>query len=127
MTPGSTLPDMVKSSFFSYFSVVVVMLLFCCKGLGLSHYISSGTMISGVSPGVLRRIAAGRKGSFCFGVVHHCATTIVPARSGGCVLFCIRSSKFPSKTLTLSLHLGCRESMDNLCIDPILWIGLIHR
>ena len=52
MTPGSTLPDMVKSSFFSYFVVAVVMLLFCCKGLVLSHYISSGTMISGVSPGV---------------------------------------------------------------------------
>ena len=44
--------------------------------------------------------------------------TVVPTRSDSYVLFCLQ---FLSKTLTFSLHLGCRESIDNLCINPILY------
>ena len=32
-----------------------------------------------------------------------------------------------SKTLTCKLHLSERESIDHLCINPILWIGLILK
>ena len=62
------------------------MLLFCCKGLVLSHYISSGTMISRVSPGVLWRIAAGRKGSFCFG--GYITVQLLSCQPGVAVVYC---------------------------------------
>ena len=52
------------------------------------------------------------------------STTIVPTRSDSYVILCLQ---FLCKTLTFSLHLSCRESIDNLCINPILWIGLIHK
>ena len=32
-----------------------------------------------------------------------------------------------SKTLNYTLHLSSCESIDHLCINPILWIGLIHK
>ena len=54
-----------------------------------------------------------------------------------CVLFIVVSTKndsdvilcllLLSKTLTCTLHLSMRESIDHLCINPILWIGLIHK
>ena len=51
------------------------------------------------------------------------ARTIVPTKSDSDVIFCLQML---SKILTCTLHLSKRESIDNLCINPILWIGLIH-
>ena len=50
--------------------------------------------------------------------------TVVPTKSDSDVMFCLQ---LLSKTLTCSLHLSIRESIDHLCINPILWIGLIHK
>ena len=53
--------------------------------------------------------------------------TVVPAKSDSDVIFCLQSF---SKTLTCTRHLKClssRESIDHLCINPILQIGLIHK
>ena len=50
--------------------------------------------------------------------------TVLPTKSDSDVIFCLQLF---SKTLTCALLLSLRESRDNLCINPILWIGLIHK
>ena len=50
-------------------------------------------------------------------------TTVVPTKSDIGAIFCLQ---LLSKTLTCTLNLSLRESRDHLCINPILWIGLIH-
>ena len=52
------------------------------------------------------------------------ATTVMPAKSESGVVFCLQ---FLSKILTCTLHLSLCESIYHLCINPILWIGLIHK
>ena len=49
---------------------------------------------------------------------------VVPTKSDSDVILCLQ---LLSKTLTCTLHLSKRESIDHLCINPILWIGLIHK
>ena len=51
-------------------------------------------------------------------------STVLPTKSDSDVIFCLLLF---SKTLTCTLHLSLRESRDHLCINPILWIGLIHK
>ena len=48
----------------------------------------------------------------------------MPTKSGSDVIFCLQVL---SKTLTCTLHLSYRESIDHLCINPIHRIGLIHK
>ena len=50
--------------------------------------------------------------------------TVVPTKSDSDEMFCLQ---LLSKQLTCTLHLTKRESTDHLCINPILWIGLIHK
>ena len=52
------------------------------------------------------------------------ATTVVPTKSDSDVIFCLR---LLSKTLTCTLHLSLRKSIDHLCFTPIRRIGLIHK
>ena len=49
---------------------------------------------------------------------------VVPTKSDNDVILCL---ELRSKTLTCTLHLSICESIDRLCINPILWIGLIHK
>ena len=51
-------------------------------------------------------------------------STVVPNKSDSDVMLRLQ---FLSKTLTCTLHLSMHESIDHLCINPILWIGLMHR
>ena len=51
-------------------------------------------------------------------------STVVSAKSDSDVMFCLQ---LLSKTLTCTLHLSYYESIDHLCINPILRIGLIHK
>ena len=51
-------------------------------------------------------------------------TTVVPTKSDSDVIFCLQ---LLSKTLTCTLHLSENESIDHLCIKPILRTGLIHK
>ena len=51
-------------------------------------------------------------------------TTVVPTKSDNDVILCLQ---LQSKTLMCTLHFSIRESIDHLCITPILWIGLIHK
>ena len=51
-------------------------------------------------------------------------TIVVPTKRDSDVKLCLQ---LLSKTLTCSLHLSKRESIDHLCINPILRIGLIHK
>ena len=44
---------------------------------------------------------------------------VVPTKSDSDVIFCLQSL---SKTLTCTLHLSIRESINHLCINPILRI-----
>ena len=55
---------------------------------------------------------------------HYYIATIVPTMSDSDVILCLQ---LLSKTLTCTLHLSIPESIDQLCINPILWIGLIHK
>ena len=55
-------------------------------------------------------------GSFVF--------TVVPTKCDSDVILSLQSL---SKTIMCTLHLSIRESIDHLCINPILWIGLIHK
>ena len=50
--------------------------------------------------------------------------TVMPTKSDSDIIFCLQ---FLSKTLTCTLRLSWRESIDHLCTDPILWIELIHK
>ena len=50
--------------------------------------------------------------------------TVVPTKNDCDVILCLQ---LLSKTLTCTLHLSIRESIDHSCINPILWIGLIHK
>ena len=52
------------------------------------------------------------------------ATTIVPTKSDSDAILCL---PLLSKTLTCTPHLSKHESIDHLCINPILQIGLIHK
>ena len=51
-------------------------------------------------------------------------STVVPTKSDSDVILCLQ---LLSKTLTCTLHLSIHESIDHLCINPILWKGLIHK
>ena len=55
---------------------------------------------------------------------NYCVATVLPAKSDSDVVFCLQ---LLSKILTYTLHLSLCESIDHLCINPILWIGLIHK
>ena len=50
--------------------------------------------------------------------------TVVPTKSDTQVIFCLQ---LLSKTITFTLHLSQHKSIDHLCINPILRIGLIHK
>ena len=50
--------------------------------------------------------------------------TVVPTKSDSDVILCLQ---LLSKTLTCTLYLSISESIDHLCINPIQWIGLIHK
>ena len=51
-------------------------------------------------------------------------TTVLPAKSDSDVIFCLQVL---SKALSCTLHLSKPESIDHVCINPILWIGLLHK
>ena len=51
-------------------------------------------------------------------------STVVPTKSDSDIL-CLQL--LLSKILTYTLHLSYGQSIDHLCINPILWIGLIHK
>ena len=51
-------------------------------------------------------------------------STVVPANSDSGVVLCLQ---LLSKTLTRTFYLSWGESIDHLCINPILRIGLIHK
>ena len=50
--------------------------------------------------------------------------TVVPTKSGSHVIVCLQ---LLSETITCTLHFCLRESIDHLCINPILRIGLMHK
>ena len=50
--------------------------------------------------------------------------TVVPTKSDSDIIFCLQ---LLSQILTCKLYLRQHESVDHLCINPILWIGLIHK
>ena len=50
-------------------------------------------------------------------------STVLPANSDSGVIFCLQ---LLSKILTCTLNLSKQESIDQLCINPILQIGLIY-
>ena len=50
--------------------------------------------------------------------------TVEPAKSDSDVVFCLQ---LLSKTLTCTFYLSSCESIDHLCINPILQIGLIDK
>ena len=50
--------------------------------------------------------------------------TVVPTKSDRDVILCLQ---LLSKILTCTIHLNYLESIDHLCINPILWIGLTHK
>ena len=52
------------------------------------------------------------------------STTVVPTKSDSGVIFCLQ---LLCKNITLYTPLKLRESIDYLCINPILQIGLIHK
>ena len=52
------------------------------------------------------------------------SATVVPTKSDSDVILCLQ---LLSKTLTCTLHFSLCESIDHVCINPILWIGLIHK
>ena len=52
------------------------------------------------------------------------SSTVVPTKSDSDVKLCLQ---LLSKTLTCTLHLSIRKSIDHLSINPILWIGLVHK
>ena len=51
-------------------------------------------------------------------------TTVVPTKSDSDTILCLQ---LLSKTLTRTLHLSKRKSIDHLCMYPILKIGLLHK
>ena len=50
--------------------------------------------------------------------------TVVPTKSDSDIIFCLQ---LLSKTLTCTHPLRYHESIDHMYINPILWIGLIHK
>ena len=52
-----------------------------------------------------------------------CAT-VVQTESDSDVIVCLQ---LLSEILTCTLHFCLRETIDHMCINPILWIGLIHK
>ena len=65
--------------------------------------------------------------SFCFNIPSALTVytyTVMPTKSDSDVIFCLQ---LLSRTLTCSLHLRYHELIDHLCINPILWTGLIHK
>ena len=60
----------------------------------------------------------------CSPVSHKMNTAVVPTKSDNDVIFCLQ---LLSKTLACIYHLSKHESIDHLSINPILWIGLIHK
>ena len=51
-------------------------------------------------------------------------STVMPTKSDSDVILC---SQLLSKTLTCKLHLSILKLIAHSCINPILWIGLIHK
>ena len=51
-------------------------------------------------------------------------STVVPTKSDSDEILCLQ---LLSKPLACKRHLSWRESIDHLCINPILRIGLIHK
>ena len=52
------------------------------------------------------------------------SSTVVPTKIDSDIILCLQ---LLSKTLLCTLHLSICESIDHLCINPILWIGLIPK
>ena len=50
--------------------------------------------------------------------------TVMPTNSDSDIILCLQ---LLSKTLTCTLHLSIRQSIDHICINPILQIGSIHK
>ena len=50
--------------------------------------------------------------------------TVMPTKSDSDVTLC---SQYQGKKITCTLHLIYHESIDHLCINPILRIGLMHK
>ena len=50
-------------------------------------------------------------------VIEHHRDTVVPTKRDSDVIICL---ELLSKTLTCAFHLSLRESIDHLCINPIL-------
>ena len=61
---------------------------------------------------------------FIIAVDYVLSYTALPAKSDSNVMFCLQ---LLSKTLTCTLHLSQCESIDHVCINPILPTGLIHK
>ena len=51
-------------------------------------------------------------------------STVVPSKNDIDIVPCLQ---LLSKPLTCTLHLSYCESIDHSCINPILWIGSIHK
>ena len=56
--------------------------------------------------------------------VNKSLSTVMPTKSDSDVIFCLQLLR---KTFNCTLHLSYRESIDYVCINHILWIGLIHK
>ena len=63
-------------------------------------------------PGLLQRLA------------RMVTITVVPTKSDSDVILCLQ---LLSLTLMCTLHSRIRESIYHMCINRILWIGLIHK
>ena len=51
-------------------------------------------------------------------------STVLSVKSDSDVVFCLQ---LLSEKLTCTLHLSQCESIDHLCVNPILRIGLMHQ
>ena len=91
----------------------------------LLTFITSKQNISKQNLNMLNESLDFSKPSKTSGTTHTFLTVIVvPTKSDSDVILCLH---LLSKTLTYSHHLSIRESIDNLRINPILWIGFKHK
>ena len=58
-----------------------------------------------------------------YGSGHLRNSTVLSVKSDSDVVFCLQ---LLSKTLTCTLHLSQCESIDHLCVNPSMRVGLIH-
>ena len=65
-----------------------------------------------------------RLSNICWYIYTVKISPVVPTKNDSDIVPCLQ---LLSKTLTCTLHLSYCESLDHLCINPILWIGSIHE